>query len=144
MPLFKLQTVVSEQSEIRKANYAIPHRELSALPQKPPRWPNQFEQLILEAEFLSMSLSQDTCQEHTRDNDLIDDSYKRLISDLSSPITRPDCSLGSRIVDPFDAFPSKHCSQDYELVSHCKLSTTLTHVHYLWKESFPTARKYHH
>ena len=120
----KPQAVISEQSEIPKADYAIPHQELSVLPNKLPRWPNQLEQLLLEAELLSKSLPPGTGQEHTKNDDSTHDSYATLIADLLSPTTRLDSSLGSGIADPFNAFPSKHCSQDYELVSHCKPSTT--------------------
>ena len=120
----KTDTVVSEQSEVTRVNSAIPHPESSPLPKQAPRWPNQLEQLILEAGLVSKSLTPGTSREHTEDDDSTYDSYASMVFDLLRPVTKPDCSLGSGIADPFDAFPSKHCAQDYELVSHCKLSTS--------------------
>ena len=120
----KTDTVISEQSEVTRANHAIPHPESSPLPKQAPRWPNQLEQLILEADLVSKSLTSGTSWEHTEDDDdSTYDSYASMVFDLLRPVTKPDCSLGSGIADPFDAFPSKHCAQDYALVSHCKLST---------------------
>ena len=117
------QTVVPEQSEVTTANHAIPHPGSSPLPKQAPRWPNQLEQLILEADLVSKSLTPATSREYTEDDDdFTHDTYARMVSDLLSPVTKPDCSLGSGIADPFDAFPSKHCAQDYKMVSHCKLS----------------------
>ena len=87
-------------------------------------WPNQLDQLVIEAAELC-SISSPIA---SSDDESVKDRTCTSCSDASSfplsPIISPQCPLGSGSLDPFDAFPVQDCTQDSEFVTHCKFRTS--------------------
>ena len=97
-------------------------------------WPNQMNQLLMEAQRLCDSLAPLTDIGNTREaspNRGADTPYhvhspsSKCMKLQAVPVANPCTLLASGNLDPFDSFPVEYCSKDFELLYHCKPSFNL-------------------
>ena len=97
-------------------------------------WPNQMDQLLMEAQRLCDSLAPLTDIGNTREaspNRAADTPYhvhspsSKCMKLQTVPVANPCTLLASDNLDPFDSFPIEYCPKDFELLYHCKPSFKL-------------------
>ena len=92
-------------------------------------WPNQMDQLLMEAQWLCDSSAPLTDLGNTRDSlptrgadppHYVDSPYPKHVGSQAVPVANPCTLLASGNLDPFDTFPIEYCPKDSELLYHCK------------------------